>query len=241
MNLGTVGLIAVTAVAAFGLGWSVRPTHAGSGAATKPDASPAQTVASVPAPRRATTAEEAPLNLLKRCAQRLADVRAQATRCEETQAEPGSSEALVQACLADAAVLRACSEFCETPVEGERATDDGGELEAPDPEVSSDADEPDTFARRFSRRVVGTSEEEADWLEDYLCAVDGLRDTMVADLERLLDDNASEQDVESALAQARADRKAVLVDVERRLGPERYARLRAVGGVGLLGSQLQCP
>jgi len=51
-------------------------------------------------------------------------------------------------------------------------------------------------------------------------------------------DRAAE--AEEAVQEIQRERAAVLRDIEARLGPERYARLRAIGGVGLLGESLDC-
>lgn len=97
------------------------------------------------------------------------------------------------------------------------------------------------FARRFATDVVGTSEAEAEWVEDYLCSVHRVRETMIDDLDDLLERGADASELDEVITRARSDRKAVLADLEQRLGDDRYARLRAVGGLSVLGSALDCP
>ena len=97
-----------------------------------------------------------------------------------------------------------------------------------------------SFAKRFSQDVVGVAAEEAEWLEDYLCTVQRLREGMVADLDALLESEAPAEEVDAVLSTAKSERAAVLEDLEGELGKDRYARLRSVGGLGILGAALDC-
>lgn len=100
----------------------------------------------------------------------------------------------------------------------------------------------DGFARRFSSKVVGVPDEDVPWLEEYMCRVHRLRENMVADLRSALegDEPAGDEVIDELLADAQDARDAALADVKARLGEERYARLRSVGGLGMLAASLDC-
>lgn len=239
----TLGLVVVALAAGFGLGkWRAAPTT--STGQTQTDA-PAkdQPASSKPPTVTEDRDDPAPLQLLERCASRLNDARSRLSRCDESPASgdaTGQATLDVNACLRHPAVRAACesgelTSLRPDPDEAEAET----EAEPPDGSDSAAATD-ETFARRFATSVVGVGDDESRWLESYMCTVHRLRSQMVDDLGALLRDEASPDRIEALLAEAKQERAAVLADLEENLGPERYQRLRAVGGLGILGSALAC-
>lgn len=177
------------------------------------------------------------LGLLRRCTRRLESVRArlrlqQAGRRDDP-AHEGAVEVDAAACLDDDAVRRACG---LAPL----GADDGDEPSRDSAGSPAAGARGAVFAHRFTRQVVGVSEGEAQWMEEYLCAVHDLREQMIEDLDGLLTSAGAPEEIDALLEEARGERKTVLQDLEQRLGPERYARLRSVGGLGVLGASLPC-
>ncbi len=172
---------------------------------------------------------EAPLRLLERCTATLA----QANRRAAAASEPALS---VRACLDDPAVRAACQPLPPSTPQEPSAGSDGGDNTSNEGSAARD----ESFARAFATSVVGVDDGEARWLETYLCTVHQLREQMIGDLETLMANNAAPDRVEAVIEEARSQRKDVLADLEQQLGAERYQRLRAVGGLGIMGSSLQC-
>jgi len=66
----------------------------------------------------------------------------------------------------------------------------------------------------------------------------------VPDRGPVLDDRLHDAPADPAgtsFDELRLEREALLGDLERFLGAERYERLRAVGGIGLLADAFDCP
>ena len=238
-------LVALVGVAglAFAAGRFTAPASI-EDAAARDDTTPAVS-SEVRSPGRKPAAADgsAPLELLERCTERLAvsQARLAAARAESTDEDrggtaldPTADDATTRrSCLRRPDVLQACRE---------RFAPDASETEGSAALGSSAAGAAGPeFARRFATGVVGVSDAEAEWVEDYLCSVHRLRETMVGDLDDLLQRAADPGEIDEVIEGARADRQAVLEDLETRLGDQRYARLRAVGGLGVMGSALDCP
>lgn len=199
------------------------------------DAPPASSASPSADSRDRTDSGATGLKLLERCTRQLAATQARlaASRSPDPPSATGADG--LQACLRRPDVLQACrSQLASEGVD----TDDPP---SPTPSGSSAAGTAGPeFARRFATGVVGTTDAEADWVEDYLCSVHRLRETMVEDLDDLLERGADAAEIDEVIGRAQADRKAVLEDLENRLGEDRYGRLRAVGGLGVMGSALDC-
>ncbi len=84
----------------------------------------------------------------------------------------------------------------------------------------------------WSREALRLEEDEREWLTDYVCTVRELRERTLASLD--------ETPPAEALELLKKQRKQVLKDLEGSLGPERYATLRAIGGLGLLADTTDC-
>jgi hypothetical protein len=95
---------------------------------------------------------------------------------------------------------------------------------------------------RMLGAVLGASPEEAPILREYLCAVSDLRAATVSDLREALGEGEAAEPAatERALEEARRQRRTVLSDLKQRVGEDRYDALRSVGGLGLMGSLLDC-
>lgn len=77
------------------------------------------------------------------------------------------------------------------------------------------------------------SNDERHGLQDYVCSLRELK-------ERALSQVDEEQDSAALLEELRKQRKEILGDVKTALGEERYAKLREIGGVGLLMDATRC-
>ena len=75
--------------------------------------------------------------------------------------------------------------------------------------------------------------DEGQWLEEYVCAARELREHTLASLE--------DAPPTEALDQLKQQREHILEDMKEALGPDRYARLRAIGGIGLIADTTDCP
>jgi hypothetical protein len=82
---------------------------------------------------------------------------------------------------------------------------------------------------------LGLGDEESAWLSEYVCAVRELREDSLVDL--------AERDAGAPAGvweQMRQEREEALGGLAAVLGPERFERLRAIGGIGLLNDLLDC-
>lgn len=86
----------------------------------------------------------------------------------------------------------------------------------------------------LTRDILGLTDAEASRLGNYIC--------LLRDLRALMGRRSVPSDggTEATFEQLRREREDVLATVERELGSERFRRLRAVGGVGLLSEALDC-
>jgi hypothetical protein len=173
--------------------------------------------------------------LLKVCTERLAAQAAQ------TCAHCPTAAPTLPSCLALPAVRLAM----ETATTRLPSRTDGGA--APSGGVSGEPPPPRSVtAERFNRRLVSdvmrVTDAEAARLREYVCAAHALRTRHRADLESLLSvERAPERAAVDALTDdGQREREAVLADLKRFLGEERYSRLRALGGLGLLASSFAC-
>jgi hypothetical protein len=153
-------------------------------------------------------------------------------RCEQARAStrppPSDATARTLACLADpgvqAHVRRAVDTECASTGDGARAAREAEESAR------------DEAAASFLTRELGITSEEQSELAQYLCAIRDARGLLAdTDREREAPDGAH-----ATYEHAREIRELTLADVESILGAERYARLRAVGGLGLLVEAAQC-
>ena len=82
---------------------------------------------------------------------------------------------------------------------------------------------------------LGLTEPESAWLGEYVCAVRELREDNLSD--------PAERDggeLPDQWEQMRREREEELAGIKAVLGPDRYARLREIGGIGLLSDVLDC-
>lgn len=90
------------------------------------------------------------------------------------------------------------------------------------------------LASRFLSDGLGLSPEESAWVGEYVCAVHELSARTGADVA------STKEEVEALFARLSDERKLILRDLEAYMGPERYHKLRAIGGLGFLGEALGC-
>lgn len=90
------------------------------------------------------------------------------------------------------------------------------------------------LASRFLSEGLGLNPEESRWVGEYVCAVHELSAKTGADVA------STKEEVLALFTRLRNERKAILRDLEAYMGPERYQKLRAIGGLGFLGESLGC-
>jgi hypothetical protein len=90
------------------------------------------------------------------------------------------------------------------------------------------------LASRFLSDGLGLNPEESRWVGEYVCAVHELSAKTGADVA------STKEEVLALFTRLRNERKAILRDLEAYMGPERYQKLRAIGGLGFLGESLGC-
>lgn len=90
------------------------------------------------------------------------------------------------------------------------------------------------LASRFLSDGLGLNPEESRWVGEYVCAVHELSAKTGADVA------STREEVLALFSRLRDERKAILRDLEAYMGPERYQKLRAIGGLGFLGEALGC-
>lgn len=96
------------------------------------------------------------------------------------------------------------------------------------------------FRKTLVARVAGVTGSAGEWLAEYVCLVDVLRDRTKREIEAVMNDPTADPDAtEQIIADAREDLDAILGDVQARLGPQRHARLLEAGGLSMLS--LACP
>jgi hypothetical protein len=93
------------------------------------------------------------------------------------------------------------------------------------------------FSQGFMVHVVGTTDTESRWLQEYACLLDDRRRRTERDLGTIFADPARASDraaIDAVVADSKAERDAMLADIEARLGKDRYKRMRDLGGLGIL-------
>jgi hypothetical protein len=90
------------------------------------------------------------------------------------------------------------------------------------------------LASRFLGEGLGLSPEESAWVGEYVCAVHELSARTGADVA------STKEEVLALFARLKNERQGILRDLEAYMGPERYRKLRAIGGLGFLGEALGC-
>ncbi len=222
---------------AFAIGWLLRP----------PPREPLPAAQTPTQPVQERDRSEAPLGLLSRCMARVTRLEAGLATCGGARPDGARPDAngrgmpSVTACLRHPE-LRAALQRDVAPADGGVLGPNTGQEGRAAAEETQAAKK--GFAAQFSRRVVGVNEEESVWLEKYMCIVHELRSRMIRELKEMLNSPEAEADtaaIEAMMVEARQERKIVLEDLQERLGEERYKRLRAVGGLGLMASALSCP
>ncbi|MEK6609025.1 MAG: hypothetical protein AABZ30_15305 [Myxococcota bacterium] len=192
--------------------------------ATPPQAKPAATRT---APAVATTSAAPPLVPLRACLERL-DV-AQALldrRRRDATAEDGPSAERAAACMRDPTVRERLDGEVRAAVERHVADDHERRARAREQQAA--------LASALTKDVLGLTPEQSAWVGEYVCAT--------RDLHRLLADEAASAAALGADAfdRARLQREELLGDLEKYLDADRYAKLRALGGISLLTDALDC-
>ncbi|MDH5672754.1 MAG: hypothetical protein OEZ06_11430 [Myxococcales bacterium] len=192
-----------------------------------------ETQSAIGAAQAAPAEATGPLLALQRCGERLRRVEA---RCAEAVAAGATSGRA--AALDDAR---------QDPPAGQGVAGAGAD---PQPVAAGDTRnaragdgtpaQASSAGRQLVSRVLGVPMEEARWLEQYVCAVGDLRAGALDELREVVESGGDGEALDRALSEAQAQRRAVLDDLQQRLGEERYTKLRSVGGLGLLGSALSC-
>jgi hypothetical protein len=159
-------------------------------------------------------------NRLKDCGRKLTACRAVATSLQtkqEKDKQPVLSDPKVRAAIA--AEVETALAAHEVLVEQERAERLKGWHK---------------LADRFLSDGLGLNPEESRWVGEYVCAVHELSAKTGADVA------STKEEVLALFTRLRNERKAILRDLEAYMGPERYQKLRAIGGLGFLGESLGC-
>jgi len=224
MGVRTIVMVAVACVA-LGAGFALgRSTPALSGNATRGDAAAAGAQPSALAVPRA----EDGLAGLRACVRKLGEAEARIERGCVPPAAAGSVGAAAAAPLPVATVDQGASPAA-TP--GAPTAGAGAPVDAA-PSAAARA-----FSHGFMAHVVGTTDTESRWLQEYACLLDDRRrrterdlGTMFADPQRASDRAA----IDAVVADSKAERDAMLADIEARLGKDRYKRMRDLGGLGIL-------
>jgi hypothetical protein len=177
------------------------------------------------------------LALLKVCSERLAQQAASPQRgspptpsAESCFALPEVQRRLAQAASSDPA--RSAGAGPKDAAPGPPPAQNPPALSAPE----------ERFNRRFLAEVINVGEGETKRLRDYVCSVHALRTQWSKDLDSLLSPEASPNPatVQALVDSARSEREATLSDLKGMLGEDRYARLRALGGLSLLAKSFRC-
>lgn len=187
-------------------------------AATEPEPAPALAPPVVPAP----AADE--LAGLRACVRKLGEAEAHIERdcAPPAAAAPGTAPSAVPAPLGTAgqgAPAAALSAGASAPASAE-----------PSAVVRA-------FSQGFMAHVVGTTEAESRWLQEYVCLVDDRRRRTESELSAIFADPKRASDpaaVDAVVAESKQERDAMLGDIETRLGKDRYKRMRDLGGLGIL-------
>lgn len=213
-------VVAVFASGAAIAGWMREPSRD----EPIPRAEPASTTAPVsPEEPPATTARLPEMGALRACVTAL---RGCETRCPETPGEsPEAHEARTLRCLADPGVqshvARSVESACAGCADGSRAARDAEDRARTEAAAS------------FLERELAITPDEQEQLGEYLCAIRDARGMLAR-----ADEGA--EGGRATYESAREIRELTLGDVESILGAERYARLRAVGGLGLMVESADC-
>jgi hypothetical protein len=163
------------------------------------------------------------LRATRACLSRLELAQAAVLRCRGAAGDAPDATPAPE-CLSDPAVARIVEQRIDDAIrdhvehERERRTD------AREKERS-------TFDE-WSRQVLHLTADESEWLQDYACAARELRERTLASLNQVSPADAMEQ--------MKQQREQILQDIERSLGPDRYASLRAIGGIGLIADTTDC-
>jgi len=213
-------IVAAIATVAAIAGWMREPPAEPVPAPASPDP---QTVAPVSAPPPATSAPVPELAALRAC---ITALRGCENRCPTTTSEAAADvEARTLRCLADPGVqthvARSVESACAGCTDGSRAARDAEDRARTEAAAS------------FLERELAITPTEQEQLGEYLCAIRDARG-MLARSEQAAEDGRSTYE------SAREIRELTLGDVESILGAERYARLRAVGGLGLMVESADC-
>ncbi|MBN1772635.1 MAG: hypothetical protein JXB32_15300 [Deltaproteobacteria bacterium] len=171
---------------------------------------------------------------LKRCVVRLEAARALLERCENdaaaavAPAEPPAPElpALQADCLAEPEVRAELERRVREEVERTM------QLEATRREEARAAR--DDTARRMLEQSLGLNTVESAWVRDFVCAARGQRHTAVEEVI------AGREAPLEAWRKLRRERQEVLQDLAAYLGRDRVAKLRQLGGIGLVADSIQC-
>lgn len=213
--------VAVIASIAAVAGWMRDPAPPAPAPPSEPASAPV-TTAPLP-PASGATPRVPEMGALRACVSAL---RACETRCPPTtEVSPGADEARTLRCLADPGVqthvARSVESACAGCGNGTRAARE-----------AEDRARTEAAASFLERELAITPDEQAQ-LGEYLCAIRDARGMLARPEE-------GAEGGRSTYESAREIREVTLGDVESILGAERYARLRAVGGLGLLVESADC-
>jgi hypothetical protein len=169
----------------------------------------------------ADDASAAPLRATQVCLDRLQAAQS-ALRRHRSEATSASSAA--PACLDDPEVTRIIERRIDDAIVDHVGAQRERRREARERERSA-------FST-WSTEVLELTVDEQQWLEDYVCTAREPREQTLASLE---DTPPTE-----ALEELKRQRSELLGDMKAALGPERYATLRTIGGIGLLADTTDC-
>lgn len=181
---------------------------------------------------RSTTAvalrADARLGLLRTCREKLKDANILLRRCQAASYPASSTRegTRAEACLDDPAmwelVKRRVNAELEQQAELNRAR--RAETKITRERVVMD----------WMEGNLGLDAQQIRWLSEYVCAVRDMRAVAIPST------TSKRADSRYTWEQLRDERQTILSDLQGFLGKETYARLRAVGGLGILSDALQC-
>lgn len=165
---------------------------------------------------------------LRICRQRLetADAKLRFCQRERGPSSPGPISDRVARCLQDQEVRSMLAGMLSEEFERERELERASRM--------AGLEKREALATAWMEENLGLTREQSRWLSEYVCAVRDMRSFAVPDAA------SPDGGADFSWEQLRSERERMLSNLRSFLGPQRYERLRAVGGIGLLADVLVC-
>ena len=133
-----------------------------------------------------------------------------------------------------ALILPWYSAFMVVPLETEVAAELGRRVASQRTRKSAQRIKREAFVTSWLERNIGLSHQQSKWVSEYVCAVRDLRG------QALPDPASGEEMKPHTWEELRNERDKMLTDLSSLMGAEKYKKLRAVGGIGLLADSINC-